>query len=313
MLVAGVDVGATYVRCVLSENGKFLGRRKEPTNKKSRDSIASQIVEMIRSLLKEKGIERVEKVGIASAGPLDLKRGAVVNSPNLGFSFIPLVKPVGEELNTDVTLVNDCVAAAVGEWKFGSGKKHNNLVYITISTGIGAGVIVDGHILMGKDGNAHEIGHVVIDMEGRLTCGCGAKGHWEAYCSGRNIPNYVRMRLAELGGFKESWLSRLGDPQKITAKDIFEGCKRGDKFCKQMVEEIGRMNAIGVANAVNAYDPSLISLGGSVVFENKELVLRPIKQHMREYLLNRGPKIVVTPLGEDVVLYGAVAVAAGKI
>jgi Transcriptional regulator/sugar kinase len=78
MLVAGVDVGATYVRCVLSENGKFLGRRKEPTNKKSRDSIASQIVKMIRSLLKEKGIERVEKVGIASAGPLDLKRGGIL-------------------------------------------------------------------------------------------------------------------------------------------------------------------------------------------------------------------------------------------
>ena len=312
MLIAGVDLGATYVRCALSRDGKFLARKKEPTDKSSRDAIAAQIVGMIRSLLKEKRLERVEKVGIASAGPLDLKKGAVVNSPNLGFSFIPLVKPVSEELDTEAILINDCVAGVLGEWKFGSGKKHNNLVYITISTGIGAGVVVDGHVLMGKDGNAHEIGHTVIDMEGKLTCGCGAKGHWEAYCSGKNIPNYVRMRLAQLGGFERSWLSRLGDPQRITAKDVFEGCRRGDRFCKQMVEEIGRMNAIGVANAVNAYDPSLVSLGGSVVFENRGLVIGPIKRHVGEYLLNRKPKIVISPLGEDVVLYGALAIAAGE-
>jgi glucokinase len=312
MLIAGVDLGATYVRCVLSRNGKFLARKKEPTARESRDAIAAQIVEMIRSLLKGRSV-KLEGVGIASAGPLDLKRGAVVNSPNLGFSLIPLVDPVQEELGVKAILVNDCVAGAIGEWKFGAGKGLGNLVYITISTGIGAGVVVDGHVLMGKDGNAHEIGHTVIDLEGRLTCGCGAKGHWEAYCSGRNLPNYVRMRLSQLGGFERGWLGRLGNPQRITAKDVFEGCRKGDEFCKQMVEEIGRMNAMGVANAVNAYDPSLVSLGGSVVFENGELVLGPIKRHMKEYLLNREPKVVITPLGEDVVLYGAVAVAAGKL
>ncbi|MEM2618383.1 MAG: ROK family protein, partial [Candidatus Hadarchaeales archaeon] len=197
------------------------------------------------------------------------------------------------------------------EWKFGAGRGVNDLVYITISTGIGAGVIVDGHVLMGKDGNAHEIGHTVIDFEGRLVCGDGKRGHWEAYCSGRNIPNYVRMRISQQPKeFEGSWLHRNtgGDLRRITTEELFRGAKQGDKFCLRLVRELGELNAIGVANAVNAYDPALVSLGGSVVLQNRQLVLGPIRRGLKKYVLNRPPKIVVTPLGEDVVLHGAVAV-----
>jgi len=196
---------------------------------------------------------------------------------------------------------------------FGLGASEENLVYITISTGIGGGVFVDGHLLLGKDGNAHEIGHMVIDYQGRLLCGCGKRGHWEAYCSGRNIPKYTRIIFEDQGwkSFSESLLSSYteGDPNKITTKDIYHGAQQGDKTCLEIVEEVGRLNAIGFANVVNVYDPSLITVGGAVALSNRNLVITPIKKSLNRYTINNPPIIEITPLGENIVLYGALAAA----
>jgi predicted NBD/HSP70 family sugar kinase len=136
---------------------------------------------------------RVAGIGLASIGPLDLKRGGMAKPANLPYEFVALVGPLEEALGIKVHLMNDANAAALGEWTFGAGRTHDNLAYVTISTGIGGGAIVDRHLLIGKDGNAAEIGHVVVDPTGRLTCGCGRKGHWEAYCSGRNLPRLAMM------------------------------------------------------------------------------------------------------------------------
>ena len=125
---------------------------------------------MIRSLKASGGFC---KIGVASAGPLDLREGAVVHSPNIGFDYIPLVKPLEDEFKVPVYLCNDCVAGVIGEKELGYGRGYGNLVYVTLSSGIGGGVFVDNHLLIGKDGNAHEIGHITIDYEGKLTCGCG--------------------------------------------------------------------------------------------------------------------------------------------
>ena len=138
----------------------------------------------------------ISGIGVASIGPLDLKRGGIASPANLPYRFIPLVKPLEEASGSKVALMNDANAAVLGERRFGAGKEHPDLVFITLSTGIGGGAIVDGHLLIGKDGNAAEIGHMVVDSEERLTCGCGRRGHWEAYCSGRNLPNLAAL-LAE--------------------------------------------------------------------------------------------------------------------
>jgi glucokinase len=164
---------------------------------------------------------------------------------------------------------------------------------------------------LGKDGNAVEVGHFTIDFRGRLRCGCGKKGHWEAYCSGRNIPNFVRMRLEEIDKkiVTRSLLFKKvkGNLSKLSSEDIFNVAKSGDDLSLQLIEEIGNLNAIGFANVINAYDPSLITVGGTVTLKNKKLVLSPIKKYVKNYALNRLPKIMVTPLGEDVGMYGAVA------
>ena len=308
--VIGVDLGATWVRVALSDkNGKIIEKARERTNVSDEKAISNQIVRMVHSLCKKNSITiaNLMGVGIASAGPLDLKEGALINPTNLPFDYVPLTKPISEKLGIPAFLANDCTAAALGEKEFGAGKKLNNIVYITIGTGIGGGAIVDGHLLLGKDGNAVEIGHLTIDCEGRLECGCGKRGHWEAYCSGRNIPNYIKMRLEEIDEELKR-RSTLSKKAQLSSQDLFEAAKMGDKISLQLVEELGVLNAIGFANVINAYDPSLITVGGTVALKNEDFVLPPIKRHVKDYTVNRLPEIVITPLGEDIGIYGGIAI-----
>jgi len=312
--IIGVDLGGTWVRLALSDKeGNFIGKVQKGVDTSSEKAIGKQIIGMIRLLCKEGDVDSasLEGVGIAATGPLNLKEGALIKPTNLPFEYIPLTKPIGRELRLPTYLVNDCTAGVLGERKFGAGKGLDNIVYITIGTGIGGGAIVDGRLLLGKDGNAVEIGHLTIDFRGRLKCGCGKKGHWEAYCSGRNIPNFVRMRLEEIDKktVKKSLLFKKvkGDLSKLSSQDLFNAAKSGDKLSLQLIEETGILNAIGFANVINAYDPSLITVGGTVTLKNKKLVLPPIKKYVKNYAVNRLPKIMATPLGEDVGIYGAVA------
>lgn len=313
--VIGVDLGATWVRVALSdERGRFVEKARERVDKSSETAISGQIVRLTESTLQKKGISprHLEGVGIASAGPLDLKEGRIVKPPNLPFAQVHITKPIVKKLNVPTYLINDCTAAVLGERRFGAGKGLDNIVFVTIGTGIGGGAIVDGHLLLGKDGNAVEVGHFTIDSQDRLKCGCGKRGHWEAYCSGKNIPDFIRMRVREIEETRvnQSLLlkSMEGDLSTLTSEDLFAAAKNGDALSLQLVEEIGTLNAIGFANVINAYDPSLITVGGSVVLRNKRLVLPPIREKAKHHVLTRVPKIVATPLAEDVGIYGAIAV-----
>ena len=313
--IIGVDLGGTWIRAALSdEKGKIMEKVQEKVDISSEKAISNQIVKIVRILCNKSGVDvtSLEGVGIASAGPLDIKEGALINPTNLPFNYVPLTRPISEQLGVPTFLINDCAAAVLGERIFGAGKGLDNLVYITIGTGIGGGAIVDGHLLLGKDGNAVEIGHITIDYEGRLRCGCGKRGHWEAYCSGRNIPNYVKMRLKEVDEElkRQSLLFKKikGELSQLSSQDLFEAAKRGDKLSLQLVEEIGVLNAIGFANVINAYDPSLITVGGTVALKNEELILPPIRKYVKNYVVNRLPKIIVTPLSENIGIYGGISI-----
>lgn len=311
----GVDLGATWVRVALSdERGHFFDKARERVDKSSETAISDQIVRLTEFMLHKRGISprHLEGIGIASAGPLELKEGRIVKPPNLPFAQVSITKPIVKKLKVPTYLINDCTAAVLGERRFGAGKGLDNIVFITIGTGIGGGAIVDGHLLLGKDGNAVEVGHFTIDSQRRLKCGCGKRGHWEAYCSGKNIPDFVRMRVSEIEETKVNQSLLLknteGDLSTLTSEGLFAAAKNGDVLSLQLVEEIGTLNAIGFANVINAYDPSLITVGGSVALRNRRLVLPPIRERAKHYVLNRVPKIVTTPLAEDVGTYGAIAV-----
>jgi len=313
-LAIGVDLGGTNVRVVLGdEKGRILARLSQRTEtKKGPKGVSKQIIGMIRSIdVEGVKLEDVSGVGIGSAGPLDLERGGLMEPTNIPYDFVPLVAPLEEELELTTFLLNDCSAGVMGERFFGSGKEVKDLAYITISTGIGGGIYMDDHLLVGKDGNATEIGHFTIDYDGRLMCGCGKRGHWEAYCSGRKIPNYVDLILNERNHteLKRSILSKLRSRYGgITAKNLYRSAKSGDELALEIVEKIGELNAVGFACVNDAYDPSLITVGGSVTLNNVELVIDPIRKHVGEHSRNRIPEIMDTPLVEDVVLYGALAI-----
>lgn len=308
-LAVGVDLGATNVRVGIGdERGNILKKIVKKTDKShGPEGVPAQIIRMIHSLIGE-ARSGILGIGMASIGPLDLKKGAIVNPANIPFEMVPLKEPIEKELNTHIILVNDCNAAVVAERMFGAGKGFDNVAYITLSTGIGGGAIVDGNLLLGKDGNACEVGHLVIDFEGRLECGCGKRGHWEAYCSGRNIPAYAKMfldRTEERGG---SLIYRVqGDLTQISAKILYEEAEKGDELSLAIVNSIGRLNAVGFANVINLYDPSVLTVGGALALEHRSLIINPIKRYINDYTLNRLPEITVTPLGGDAVLKGSIA------
>ncbi|MDW8033753.1 MAG: ROK family protein [Nitrososphaerota archaeon] len=314
-VVIGVDIGATNLRVAIADlNGNILLKEVEKTPRQSGLEVVNQIIQMSNKALGLLGLTKgdVKSIGVGTIGPLDLKRGIVVNPSNLKVGIIPVVEGLNNAFESEIRLLNDCVAAVLGERKFGAGKNLKNIVYVTISTGIGCGAIVDDHLLIGKDGNAHEIGHVVIDKDGLLECGCGRRGHWEAYCSGRGIVKYAKFLIMQDKEFSEKSLLKKycnGDFSRLSSELIFKSAKEGDELSLKIVRETGLLNAIGFANIINVYDPELITVGGSIPLNNDKLVLEPIRNHVSEYSINRIPEIILTPLGEDIVLYGALAAA----
>ena len=316
----GIDLGGTWVRVVLSDReGNFLLKAREKVDARNALAISGQMIRLSRSLCDKLGHDMrcVKGVGIAATGPLKQDEGVLIHPTAIKFDRVPLTQPISEKLGVPACLINDAAGAALGERMFGAAKGIDNFAYITISTGIGCGAIVNGTLLLGKDGNAHEAGHIVIDYDGRLTCGCGKRGHWEAYCSGSNIPNFVRMKIKNMPG-KTAKASLLfekarADLSRLVASDLFEAANKGDELSLDLVKEIGRLNAVGLASVINVYDPSLVTIGGTVTLKNKKMIMSPIKKYVKDYIINRLPRIMVTPLGDDIGLYGAIAVAMNRL
>jgi glucokinase len=192
-LVVGVDLGATNIRAALGgvESGILRRVEERTVQSESSDDVIQQFIRLIRTV-SAGDLDKVKAIGIGSIGPLDCWRGVILNPPNVPFKNVYIVETLRDLFRVPVYLLNDCTTAALGEWIFGAGKGLKNLAYITLSSGVGGGVIVDNVLLIGKDGNAAEIGHMVIDFEGRLACNCGGRGHWEAYCSGAGIPKLAK-------------------------------------------------------------------------------------------------------------------------
>ncbi|WP_126662024.1 ROK family protein [Haloterrigena salifodinae] len=308
---AGVDLGATNVRAVVAEDdGTTIGvsRRSTPRGPTGID-VTEGVLRTLREACGDAGIAPTEIVaaGIGSIGPFDLAEGAVIDPANLPDSIdrIPLTGPISKLIDSnEVYLHNDTNAGVIGE-RFHADRNPDDMVYITISSGVGAGVCCDGEIMSGWDGNAGEVGHCVVDPQGRLTCGCGRDGHWEAYCSGNAIPDFARL-LAEDDPTISTTLPLEGPD--FTAKDIFELAGE-DELADYTIEQLAHWNAIGVTNVIHSFAPIVVSFGGAVALHNEELVVDPIRERVAEMVMTNVPEITVTNMGDDVVLEGALASA----
>ena len=308
--MVGVDLGATWLRVVLAdEEGRFIVREEERTGAGG-EPVEAQLLRLVRAVLSRAGIEKPRAVGVGAIGPVDIRTGAVVRPPNLPVGRIEVARTLHEALRVPIYVLNDCTAACYGEAVFGAGKGLSDVVFVGIGTGIGGGAMVDGHLLLGRAGNAAEIGHLVVDARGRMRCTCGRYGHWEAYCSGAGMPGFLR-RWARDRGLSERELSLLFGKAvpSITAKDILEACRRREPILDGFLDEVVRFNAAGLASAINAFNPALISVGGPVALRNFDILIQPAISLLASYAFNEVPDVVPSPLGHDAGLYGAVAIA----
>jgi len=303
--VIAIDLGATTTRVALvGSGGEILVRLSSPTpcSGELPEIITRHVAGLIRRVLPEGGRPTPAAIGISAAGPIDHRRGAIVRPPNLPFREIPLAGPLAEEFGLPVRLANDCHAGVLGEVIFGAGTGCSNLVYVTISTGIGGGVICNGKLVLGMDGNAAEIGHFHVDSTYNLPCGCGGTGHWEGYASGRFIPRFFT-RWCDLGGLAH------GETDTSSAEEIFAAAKRRDPVPLGFIETLGEINGRGISNVIVAYDPSRIILDGSVVLQNADLILPYLLPCIDRFLPT--PEIRLTALDGLAPLLGASVIARG--
>ena len=295
--VIAVDLGATRIRCAtITEDGEILKKLEQYTPQKGDSGmvVTSCIADMIDGLIAEGGSSL--GIGISSAGPLDRAAGEVVRSPNMAFRRIPLAAPLGARFGLPVTLQNDGTCGVIGEQWTGNARGYGNAVYITISTGLGGGVMVDGRPIFGKGGNAGEIGHLFVDDLYCLPCRCGEMGHWEAYAAGGSLPEFYVI-FCRANGYPAP------ERRAVNAEGIFEAAAGGDRAVLAFMEVLGKINARGVSDVVVAYDPEIIILDGGVGRNQSERIIGSLSPYLDEYL--SPPPIRRTGLGGNAPLLGA--------
>ncbi len=299
--VIAVDLGATNTRvAIVDKEGTMIRLLLVPTpNSGPSPRIIPDLIISLIHELGASGVDGVVGIGISTAGPVDPARGMLVKPPNISFPEVPLVEPISRELGLPVRLLNDCHAGVIGELLHGGGKGQNNFVYLTLSTGIGAGVIAGGRLLFGRGGNAAEVGHFFVDSRYGMVCGCGHAGHWEGYASGQHIPRFFA-RWAEIHG-------QPSPDWAVSAGNIFQAARSGNSMGQAYVKELGRICARGLSDIIVAYDPALVILDGPVIRENSDLLLPLLREFTDRFL--PCPEVIISPLGGNAPILGAAAAA----
>ena len=319
----GVDVGGTSIRAARFDGHTHTpaAKLKSPTqSSKGPEAVMQRIERIIREVASPdpaassgQTLEGVAGVGIIAPGPLDPFTGVVLAAPNIpGWENIPLKKVMEERLGRPVFLGNDANVAALGEWKFGAGRGYNDVLYITISTGIGGGVISAGKLLLGARGLAAEVGHILVVPDGPL-CGCGQRGHLEAIASGTAIARTAQARLKAGDGENSKIWDIVGDEiDKVTGAVVGEAAQAGDEFARKLIAEAGTFIGRTVASLLHLYNPSIVICGGGVSMLG-DVLLEPMRAAVRQYAMSdvywRDCPIVTAELGDDAGLIGAGALA----
>ena len=304
-----LDLGGTQLRLALANrDGKLLSRYAAPTQAaQSQRRLIGRINRAIREITSDIDLKQVLGMGVAVAGLVNPETGVLLSSPNLPrLRNVRLKALLEREIKAPVWLANDASLAALGEHRFGAGRGFSHLVYITVSTGIGGGVIIDNGLFLGGQGYAAEIGHMVIDPDGPR-CACGNMGCLEAFASGSAI---ARMALEELSRGKVSIITSLAedDLSRVTAEMVARAAQSGDPLAEEIMDRAGTSLGIGVVNLLHLFDPELVIIGGGVSRAG-ELILRPVRRVIAERAMSgfKGAKVVTSALGDDSGLLGAVA------
>ncbi len=292
-LTLGIDLGGTQLRAaVLDAQGQILRRAAVATDVAGGPyAVTAQMVEL-SSQVSDGLMHQITSAGVSSPGPLDLENGRTSDLPTLpGWLDFPLRQTLTDKLKMPVVLENDGVAAVNGEWKFGAGRGLNNIVYVTISTGIGGGVVVDGHLMHGRLGMAGHVGHMMIDPNGPI-CGCGGRGCFEAVASATNF-SIAAQKL----GFNDG-------------KQAVELARSGNAKAKALVDQEAEWLGYGFASLLHLYSPEILIVGGGLS-SALDLMMVGISSQITKHAMPafRNVEVVLAALGDNAGLVGAAALA----
>lgn len=307
--VIGVDLGGTKITTAISDlTGEIIEKTTLATGSAlGEEVVLGRIFDSISMVLEASKISEqdVRAIGIGSPGPLDSEKGIIITTPNLPFKNYNLVKPIEDRFGIRTYLDNDANAAAIGEYTFGAGKGTKNLIYITVSTGVGGGAILNGRPYRGNTSNALEVGHMTIEPFSKHQCNCGKYGDVESLASGTAIAK--RAREAVEAGRETS----LKDIETITSYEVHQAYLEGDQVAIEILETALEYMGIAIANLIVNFDPEMIVIGGGVtkigdLFFDK--VKESAKKRSFDFMFN-STKIVPSKLGQESGVIGALALA----
>jgi glucokinase len=280
----GVDLGGSKIlTAVIDTQGKILSRDYRSTQaEKGAEVVIRAILNSAGSAVKQAGmdIKKIDAIGIGAAGFSNPETGVVFSSPNLpDWHNVPLRDIIEREAGRKTFLTNDAKAAALGELHFGAARGARNFIYITLSTGIGGGIVINGELYTGAIGTAGEIGHMTIEVNGPR-CNCGNTGCWEALASGSALAQQAVQRIKQ--GTQTSILNYAeGDLGKVTAQVIQAAAEQGDSLAKELIIQTGYYIGVGLANLINIFNPELIVIGGGLA-NIGDTLLKPAYKVARE-------------------------------
>lgn len=306
--VIGIDLGGTKISGALGDlEGNILSQYTMPTlATEGEQAVLGRIIEVIEKVMVDarKTNEEIKAIGIGSPGPLDARKGVIIVTPNLPFKNFELIKPIRDKFNIPTYLDNDANVAAIGEYMLGAGKGTRNMVYITVSTGVGGGAIVEGKIYRGSTSNALEIGHTTILPDGPR-CNCGNYGCIEALSSGTAIARQAK-EVVDCG-----ISTSLQNYESLTSYEVFVEANKGDKVAKEILEKSFTYLGIGVANIITSFDPDMVVIGGGVS-KGGQILFDIVQSEVDKRCfktMSEHTKIVPAKLGTDAGVVGAVALA----
>lgn len=306
----GIDLGGTnIVAGVVDENYNIISKASTKTNcPRPEKEIADDMAKMALQAVKNANLEisDIEWIGIGTPGIANSATGIIERANNLGFVNTPMVKYIKETIDKPVFIENDANAAAYGEFVAGAAKEARNAICVTLGTGVGAGIIIDGKIYSGSNYAGAEIGHTVIEVDG-AECSCGRKGCFEAYSSATGL---IRMSKESMEKNPDSIMNKMAQEKggKVTARTSFDAMRAGDKSAKEVVDKYIKYLAAGITNTINIFQPDILCIGGGVCNEGDPLLL-PVKALVEneDFAKNseKRTEIVIAKLGNDAGIIGA--------
>lgn len=310
----GLDLGGTKIAAaIVTAEGQLASRQQRMAMAyEGPRAVIARITSTINDVLEQAGLSasRIHSIGVAAAGFINQEKGIITASPNLpGWENIPLREMVQQKYGIPVVLLNDAKSAAVGEHEFGAGRGIRNMVFITVSTGIGSGIIINNELYFGHDGVAGEIGHMTIDIDGPK-CACGNIGCLEVLASGSAMVREIKRRL-QAGEYSILLQAVGGNLESINGEKIEATARQGDKLAQDVINKAATYLGVGLVNVVNIFNPEMIVIGGGIS-NMGNLVFVPALKVMNERAIPisaRSVRVVPAQLGADAGIIGVTAFA----